>query len=501
MKNNWRFFSLVGQMCKINSFIRSFFAAISKACFIGAACLVWSLAVSAVPGSHTASAHRAAQAKGQQAAASLLAIKAWHTANGAMVYFVQAHDIPMLDIRILFRAGSAYDANAHGLAVLANNALLKSTTKTSTKQLMQQLDAIGSQQGALVGRQTAQIDMRSLSSSQALSGSVGIMSEELTHPAFQTAELKQIQRTMQATIAAYQQDPAELGLDALMTNLYSGQAYAHQPLGDAAQLVRITRAQVKKFYQQYYVARNASILLVGDISEQTAHSIAAELSSGLVAGKAATQLPMAKPVAAKRIQIPFQATQSNILFGQLAVSYKSPLLVPLQVANYILGGASLNSRLYEEVRQRRGLAYAIRSYLAPTSYGGLWAINFQTRNHNVSGAVELVRHKIDRYLHDGPTALEVRRAVRAMRGRQWVLLTSHRALMAALTNIAAYHLPVNYYAQRWRRLATITAPEVRAALHKVFVPGNWVEVRVGPSLPRPVLKLQAKPTSQSKHKP
>ena len=411
--------------------------------------------------------------------AKLLPIQSWRTANGVRVFFIAAHDLPMLDVRFLVNAGSARDGDSHGLAMLTNSLLLEGSRQHPAVQIKQQADQLGTQFSALVGRQMAQIDMRCLTTKSHLSPSITSLQQQISQPAFAPAAIGRIKTRMSAALLDYQQDPSDVALNTMMGQLYPHKPYAHQPLGNADSIKLIIRDEVLDFYKKYYVTGNMKLLMVGDLSNKAAHSIATKLTRGIEAGKAAAPLSVAPNNKQSIEKVSFAAEQSHILFGQLGVMYQDPGFLPLQVANYTLGGSGLVSRLFNQVRKRYGLAYSINSYLVPTLYRGPWVVSFQTAHANAKQAMDLVRTTLQNYLQHGPTAAEVSMAKQALRGQQLINLVSHRSMLQALSIIATYNLPLDYYTQRLRRLAQVTPAQVRGALHKMMSPQRWVEVSVG----------------------
>ena len=414
------------------------------------------------------------------AANSLLPVQKWQTANGVSVYFIATDDLPILDVRLLITAGSARDGKAHGLAMLTNSLLLEGSKQNSAEVLKQQADQLGSQFGTLVGRQMAEVDMRCLTAANYLMPSINSMHQQISQPAFTSAAIGRVKNRMSAALLDYQQDPAEVAINVMMQQLYRHKPYAHQPLGNVNSIKSITRDQVVNFYKKYYVAKNMKLLLVGDLTNKAAHRLAKKLVKGISAGKSAKPLPLAKVTRRRAKKVSFAVTQTHVLFSQLGVTYHEQGFLPLQVANYSLGGSGLVSRLFNQVRNKSGLVYSINSYLVPTSYRGPWVVNFQTASANAKKAINMVSNILKNYVKNGPTPAEVSAAKKALRGQQLIGLTSHRSMMEALAIIATYNLPLNYYALRLQHLALVTPAQVRTTLRKLMSPRRWSLVTVGP---------------------
>ena len=138
---------------------------------------------------------------------------------------------------------------------------------------------------------------------------------------------------------------------------------------------------LRAFYQRYYVAQNATVVIVGDVSEKQARSIAARLADSLDKGSRAELLPAVAGLdAGEEIVLQHPSKQSHVLLGAPGMRRGDADYFPLYVGNHILGGSGLVSRISEEIREKRGLAYSAYSYFIPMERKGPYLLGFQTRN-------------------------------------------------------------------------------------------------------------------------
>jgi zinc protease len=172
----------------------------------------------------------------------------------------------------------------------------------------------------------------------------------------------------------------------------------------------ITRADIEAFYRANYAASRAVVSMIGDISRAEAEAIAEQLTTNLPQGTAHAEMPAigVPDTAPKRIAHP--ATQSHILLGMPSLSRGDPDFFALTVGNYVLGGGGFVSRLMNEVREKRGLAYSVYSYFMPLSEPGPFQLGLQTKKEQANEALKLVNNVVAEYVEKGPTAAELKAA-------------------------------------------------------------------------------------------
>jgi zinc protease len=220
--------------------------------------------------------------------------------------------------------------------------------------------------------------------------------------------------------------------------------------------------------------------MIGAVTRERAAAIADELTRGLPAGTdplPLARLPAAPDRAERRIEHP--ASQSHVLVGQRGIARGDPDFFALTVGNYVLGGGGFVSRLYGEVREKRGLAYSVSSYFSPQIQPGPFAIGLQTRKDQADQALGVVREVLERFVREGPTDEELAAAKSNLIGGFALRIDSNGKILAQLSAIGFYGLPLDWL-ERWTdRVAAVTLADVRAAFQRHIRPEAMVTVVVG----------------------
>jgi zinc protease len=218
------------------------------------------------------------------------------------------------------------------------------------------------------------------------------------------------------------------------------------------------------------------------VTRDDAAAIAEAVTAGLPAGSgAAATLPPVQPLAAGAVRwIKHPASQSHILIGAPGVSRDDPDYFPLFVGNYVLGGGGFQSRITEEVRTKRGLAYSAYSYFTPLLRPGPFVVGMQTKGDQAGDALVVVRKTLADYVAQGPTAKELAAAKKNIIGGFPLRIDSNRKIHEYLALIGYYRLPLTYLDDFVKNVELVTAESVKSAFQRRVQPERMVTVVVGP---------------------
>jgi zinc protease len=386
----------------------------------------------------------------------------WVAPSGAKVYFVETHDLPMLDVQIDFPAGSAFDpAGKPGVASLTQGMLDSGAGVLDEEQLAEHIADLGAQLSGSVDNDRAGINLRSLSSANEREAALKLMQILLAHPTFPDAPLA---REKARSIAALQE--AETRPDAIAAKSFAAAIYPNHPYGvsaDVKSVASITRDDLVSFHRTHYAASRAVVSIIGDLSRSEAEAIAQRLTEALPSGAVSADLPAVTMPSASIIRVAHPAAQSHIYVGMPGVKRGDPDYFPLLVGNYTLGGGGFVSRLMNEVREKRGYAYSVYSYFMPRKLEGPFEIGLQTKREQVGEALKVVNDTLNGFLKTGPTPAELKAAKQNLVDGLALRLDSNAELLGYLSLIGFYGLPLDYLDTFAAKVNAVTAAEIRAA--------------------------------------
>jgi len=412
-------------------------------------------------------------------AQAALPIQHWTTLSGARVYFVESRSIPMLDINVDFDAGGRrVSAERAGLGGLTHTLIRAGSAARSEEEISQLIADVGAQLDGSVDRDRAGLALRTLSSERERTQAIATFAEMLQTPAFPDAAFAREKARLADAVKEDETKPDAIASHAFYRLLYAVHPYALAPTPET--VLRIGRADVEGYYRANYVAERAVVTIIGDADRALAERIAEQLTAGLPrAGGAPLPLPPVVQPPGRTLRIAHPASQSHILLGLPAIARNDPDYFPLLVGNYVLGGGGFVSRLYLEVREKRGYAYSVYSYFLPLAQEGPFQIGLQTKKEQADEALARVRIVLNEFLGRGPSAAEMKAAKQNLVGGFALRIDSNRKLLEQVAMIGFYQLPLTWLDDFAAQVEKVSAAEVRAVFAGRVRPDNLVTVVVG----------------------
>ena len=423
----------------------------------------------------------AAMAIGALSAQAAVNIQHWQTSSGAEVYFVENHDLPIVDLSVNFAAGSARDtAEKSGLAGITRYMMTLGAAGMSDEVIANKLADIGAVLGGEFDGDRAALKLRTLSSEREQKQALDVFGKILQKPDFPASVLAREKARIISGLEESATQPEGMVNKAFMTALYGSHPYSLDESGEIATVAKLNVADLQAFYQQHYRANGAVIAMMGDLSRAQAEAIAESMASGLPKGPANPAIAQVTyPNAPVTQRIAHPASQSHILLGYPGIKRGDPDLFPLYLGNYVLGGGGFVSRLTEEVREKRGLVYSVYSYFMPMAEVGTFQIGLQTKKEQADEALKIVRATLADFLAKGVTDSELKAAKANVIGGFPMRIDSNSKILDYLAVIGFYKLPLNYLDEYNSKVAAVTAAQIKDAFNRRLKPENFVTVIVG----------------------
>lgn len=413
-------------------------------------------------------------------------IQHWRAPSGARVYFVENHDLPMLDLTVTFAAGSGFDtADKSGLAGLTHRLLDLGAEGLSEDEIARNLADIGAQFGKNFDADRAGLSLRTLSSVAERTRALEIMAHVLQHPLFQENILAREKTRLIAGLKEDETKPESIAEKAFSKAVFGSHPYGLPSPGEVATAEGIQRADIEAFYRSHYSAKNSVVAIMGDVTRAEAEAIAQKLTGELPQGVEAAQIaPVSMQIKANEQRIVHPATQSHILMGAPGMARKDPDYFALYVGNHILGGGGFISRLMHEIREKRGLAYSVYSYFVPMKLPGAYQIGLQTKKSQADEALKLVRAALREFIDKGVTENELQASKQNIIGGFPLRIDSNKKIVDYLSVIGFYELPLTYLDDFVGNVEKVTVEKVRDAYKRRVNPDAMVTVIVGTPEPK-----------------
>ncbi|MDB3869422.1 insulinase family protein [Candidatus Thioglobus sp.] len=407
-------------------------------------------------------------------------IDQWTTPEGAKVLFTQTKGLPMLDVALNFDAASSRDGDKHGLASFTSSLIGTASKYHTEEQIINQFESLGTEFSSTSLKDMSIISMRSLTRHDILQSSLNLFTEVVSKVDYQQRYLSREKKQTLRAIEAAKQSPGSIANKRFNELVFGQHPYAHKKIGSKESLEKINLEDLNQHYKRYYVAKNLTIALVGDISKTKAMQIARQISHGLNSGQKASRNELVLPLSTTiQEHIEFPSTQTHLLIGQVGINRTHPDYYPLYLGNHILGGSGLNSLLSQEVREQRGLAYSTSSYFTKMKSNGFFLINLQTKNSQANQAKKVVLETLKNFRNNEINPQNLQDGKDNIIGGFALKTASNANILTYLSIIGFYDLPLDYLSSFTNKIKDISAKDIKNAYERLINMKKLVILTVG----------------------
>jgi zinc protease len=399
---------------------------------------------------------------------------------------VESRDLPILDISVEFPAGSGADTpEKSGLASMTRHMIGLGAEGLDEDRISKDFADVGAVFGGRFDTDRAGVSLRTLSSERERRQALDTFTKVLQQPSFPESVLEREKARTIAGLKEADTKPETIADRAFDKLLYGSHPYGLRGSGEIDTVSTLTREDLTAFYRARYTRSQAVVAIMGDVSRKEAESIAESLTRGLPEGGTLPPPPeVAPPEKAREERISHPASQAHILVGYTGMTRSDPDYFPLWVGNYALGGGGFVSRLTEEVRQKRGLAYSVYSYFLPLERRGPFQIGLQTKKEQAEEALRVVRETLENYVAKGITSEELKAAKDNIIGGFPLRIDSNKKIVEYLAMIGFYQLPLTYLDDFIGNVEKVTAAQIRDAFQRRIRTDDLVTVVVGAADPK-----------------
>ena len=389
-------------------------------------------------------------------------ISKYTTNNGIKVLYSKSENIPMIDIRITFDAGSNKDGDLKGISMLTHSLLDEGTSKMDAESIASVFESNGSVFNTSVNKDKSSISLRSLTEKKYLNPSIKMFLSILSDSTFPKNETQlQKDRTL-TSIVEDETDAADVASSLFFKEIYSDYPYAYNTIGQKNTVNKITRKDILNFYKKNINIGNASIVIVSSLPKKEVIDISEKISKSLnLAAKEIFEDKVLSDInKEKNIYKKFSSEQAHIYIGGLSIERGSKNHLPLYVGNYIFGGSGFSARLMQELRVKRGLTYGVYSYIHPMKNTGPFVIGIETKSEQAQESVKLIHKMLREFYKKGPTDKELKHAKQSIINGFPLMIDSNSDILNYLSLINYYNLPHDYLNTFTSRISNITKKDI-----------------------------------------
>ena len=388
------------------------------------------------------------------------------TIDNTNIYFQANTSLPMIDIALNFRAGSAFDGKLNGLSDLAVGLFATKTKLSSEQELINKITDIGASIHAETTKEYFCIKIRTLSDDTILARLLDILKEIFTQADFDKKILdrEKLQTTTHISYL-YNQLNYIASLE-FSKNLFANNPYSQPTIGHIDTIKKISVKDIEDFYSKLICASNTNICIIGDVNDSKAQDIAKIIVRSLPKGSKNLQTFEQAKNSADTIKIPHKSKQTSILMGhQLFLDIGNPLYFALKLGNEILGGNGLNSMLFNKVREELGLVYNIGSSINLNPEYGSFVISAQTSNPSL--ALETINDIYKDFISKEISAEILANTKKHIEGTHLLGSVRNSSKLSMMSSIANKDLSLDFFYTYSENSNKVTAKQIKDAFESI----------------------------------
>jgi len=413
-----------------------------------------------------------------QAAVNIQEVK---SDGGITAWLVEDYSVPIISIRFAFRGGSTQDPpGKEGLVKLMSGLFDEGAGDLDRDAFQDKLDDAGAEMRFSPGRDALYGSMRMLADEK--DKALELLRLAITSPRFDQEPLDRVRAQIVAGIASEAHDPRTAARQAWTKALYADHPYSRDDDGTEQALAAITADDVRTIHKRIFARDNLIVGVVGAIDAETLKKELDRLFGGLPEKSQLVPVSDVTPKLGQEVGVVYNLPQTTLQLAYPGVSRDDPEYFAAYLMNHILGGGTFTSRLFTEVREKRGLAYSVNSGLVNYDHASGLVISTATRSDRAAETLEVIREIVKEMAQKGVTAEELATAKKYVIGAYAISnLDDSSSIASTLVGLQVDHLGKDYIQRRVDLINNVTLDQVQAAARKLLSVEPAVLV-LGPAL-------------------
>ena len=399
--------------------------------------------------------------------------------GGITAWLVEEHSVPLIALRYAFDGGNAQDPEGkEGLANFLASMMDEGAGDLNAKQFQERMEEIAMRMGFDDARDAFYGSFETLTENR--DKAVALLALALNKPRFDTDAVDRIRGQLVAGLIHAARDPDRVASETWAATAFAGHPYGRPANGTLESIKKITREDLAALRTRMFAKDTLSVVVVGDIDAQTLAGMLDQVFGGLPAKAKLTPVAQVIPKAAEKLKVVEMAVpQSVARFGLPAMPRKDKDFLPAFVLNQIVGGGVMSSRLWEEVREKRGLAYSVYTSVQPFKHTSVFAGGVATKNEEIGQSLELINAELKRIAADGPTEAELANAKSYLIGSFALRFDTNAKIANQLLWVLQEDLGKDYVDRRNSEIEAVTLEQVKAAGKRLFEGQELITTIVG----------------------
>ncbi|GFZ87467.1 peptidase M16 [Rickettsiales bacterium] len=402
-----------------------------------------------------------------------------NSSYGFRALLLEDHSSSIVSMAVTFKnAGYAYDpAEKQGLAAMAAALMKEGAGGRNAAEFAEIIESNGIELDFDVDIDDLNITLKTLTKN--IDIAIELIRDALTKPLFEPSCIERVKNRFAVLHSNQDSDPVSLGARKFMETAFGDHAYSQSKLGNAATIKNINASDLSQYVKKAINRVNIVISAVGDISKSKLANLLDEylIDLPLVSANPKLIIDVDPLERVNPVHVEKDFAQSVIFFGQKGISPASPKYYTALIVNYIIGGAGFQSILFDELREKRGLIYTIRTEFQSYAHTNFWY--GRTATINPSGVIELIRESIATLKRDGISEAQLEAAKSNIISNFMLNLDTNSKIAAILQRMQILNLGKDYITKLAERINAVSTSEVLSVIQETLEPTNFIFVSVG----------------------
>lgn len=411
--------------------------------------------------------------------AEAMQIKSVKSPGGIEAWLVEDHSNPMMAMRFSFEGGSAQDPSGkEGLSNFVSSMLDEGAGKLDAAAFQERLEDLAIRLSFSDTQDAFYGNFETLTANR--EEGAELLRLAINEPRFEKDAAERIRQQILASLVYAAKDPDRVASQEWFALAFGDHAYGRRSSGTEASVAAITPADLAAYRNKVFARSNLRIVAVGDITEADLGKLLDKVFGALPEKAELVPVPQVAPVTGGKTKIiEMDVPQSVAVFGFGAMPRKDPDFLTAFVLNQLIGGGGFASRLMEEVREKRGLAYSVYSYLQPMRNASIFSGGVATRNDAVKTSIELIREELEKVATEGPNEAEFANAKSYLTGSYALRFDTNVKIATQLLGLMEEGYGPDYVEKRNALIDAITLDDAKRVAKRLLDTGNMIVTIVG----------------------
>ncbi|MBA2126844.1 peptidase M16 [Hyphomicrobium methylovorum] len=398
--------------------------------------------------------------------------------GGIEAWLVEEHGVPLISMRYAFEGGSSQDPEGKpGVANFITAMMDEGAGDLSSAEFQERMEDISMRMRYDDSKDSLYGSFETLTANR--DKGVELLKLSVQKPRFDAEAVDRIRQQLVANLLYADKDPEKVAMREWYAQAFAGHPYARPSNGTPESVAKITGADLAAYHKRVFARDNLKVVAVGDITAADLGKMLDEVFGGLPAKSDLYPVGKTTPVAGNQRVIDMAVPQSVAVFGLGAMERNDPDFMAAFIVNHILGGGGFSAKLMEEVREKRGLAYSVYTFLQPDRFTSILVGSVATKNASMAESLDIIRKEMAKMAKDGPTQADLDAAKSYLTGSYALRFDTNSKIASQLLGLMQEGFGPDYVENRNKLIEAVTLEDAKRVAARLLKPDDLIVTIVG----------------------